>query len=173
MAQAFRLKWDPEPPFKDMLRRVANKKPLYTKLQFVMFQMVGEHHRHGGTKQRWGRPWRWANKVLMAWWRPDLDRPRITNARRWATDFYYGHGPRVSHVPAHYRRIRRKTSLTAPGGEHPAAYVGRRRRAYKTVAITRVRAHNRRIKGRPAHEVWWTRRWIKRAEELTLEHTLK
>lgn len=170
----FRLRWDPKPPFKKMLRQVANKRPLYNKLVFIMFAMVGEHHRHGGTKQRWARPWRWANRVIMGGWRwPSLDRARITNAQRWATDFYYGHGYRVTQVKAHYRRIRRKTKFgQTMTGRHPAEYVGGKRKVYRTVAITRVRAHNRRIKPRPAHEIWWTRRWTRRAEGLILKHVL-
>ena len=177
---AFSFRWEPEPAFGKMIKRLNNKLPLYRKIQFVMFAMVGEHHRHGGTKQRWQIPWTWANKKIMAWWKPDAYLPRIVNTRRWAADFYYGHGYRTTRIPEHWRRIRRmwttpevlKPFQFTPGGDTSYEIVRRKRKSKKTVAMTKVRAHNRRIRPRPAHEVWWTNRYVKRVEKLVLDHVL-
>ena len=174
MAQ-FTLKWDTQPALKRILDRVkpSAKKPLYRKLQFIMLSMVGEHHRHGGTKQRWAKPWTWANHWLRDSWRLAPNKPQIYNNRRWATDFYYGHGYRKTYIKPYYRRIRRPTKFGASmKGRHPAEYVGKRAMT-RTVAITRVKGHYRRIRPRPAHEIWWTRRYVKRAEKAILEHVLK
>ena len=159
-----RLTWKPPDGLKKMTRRLTPtaKRSLYNKLQLLMLAMVGEHHRRGGTKRRWERPWRWANRRIMSWWIPSAGRPRLVNRRRWATDFYYGHGYRITRIPAHYRRIRRSAKL-----------YGQKRKRKQTVAITTVRSHNRRIRPRPPHPIWWTRRYIRRAERLILKQVLK